>query len=107
MDEASVDQTTAALKTLDVPLGRKVKALINVKYNDASHGRAYLSCPDVNDEASSFTSPPLASIAMQNSGENAVTYVEIYTNTSGQIRVRGDQASVDEFDITTLGWEDI
>jgi len=103
VDEGSVDQQAAALKTMDVPVGLKVKALINVRITDGGNPITYLSCPDANDEAPSTSAAPLASIGGES---NVVSYMEVYTNTSAQIRVRGDTASVNEFDITTLGWTD-
>jgi|GEM_PF-3569951 len=103
VDEGNVDQQAAALKTMDVPVGLKVKALINVRITDGGNPITYLSCPDANDEAPSTSAAPLASIGGES---NVVSYMEVYTNTSAQIRVRGDTASVNEFDITTLGWID-
>ena len=107
VDEANVNQTSAALKTLDVPTGIKVKALINVRVEeDHDETLVYLSSPDVDVEAPNQDGAPLASIVVQNSGKSAIAYMEVYTNTSSQIRVRGYQASVNFFDITTLGWID-
>ena len=106
VDEGNVDQTTAALKTMDVPTDVKVKALLNVKLDDNALSMTYLSSPDANDEAPNEDAAPLASITVINTGEPTMSYMEVYTNESSQIRVRGDNATVEEFDITTLGWED-
>jgi len=106
VDEGNVDQTTAALKTMDVPTDVKVKALLNVKLDDNALSMTYLSSPDANDEAPNEDAAPLASITVINTGEPTMSYMEVYTNESSQIRVRGDSATIEEFDITTLGWED-
>jgi len=105
VDEANVDQTSAALKTLDVPFGYRVKAMINVRLHDSSDAITYLSSPDANDEEPSISAAPLASISLTSSGDSAIANMEIYTNVSGQIRVRGS-ANANGFDITTLGWID-
>jgi len=105
VDEAAVDQSSAALKTLDVPFGYRVKAMINVRLTDSADAITYLSSPDANDEEPSISAAPLASISLTSGGDSAIANMEIYTNVSGQIRVRGS-ATADGFDITTLGWID-
>jgi hypothetical protein len=105
--DASGTLTTAEmLSTLSVPTGIKVHALINAMTFDASSGHAvYISSPDVNDEAPSFTAGPGRTI---NGAANLVhtETVKVRTSTSAQIRSRSDLATVDTYRVTTLGWID-
>jgi len=107
VNESSVDQTSAALKTLTVATGVKVKAIINV-YGDISDGEfIYISSPDVNDEAPSTTAAPLCSSHSGGPGTDFVSLqMEVWTNTSGQVRVRGSNSNASTFLISALGYTD-
>ncbi len=108
VNETDVDQSSAALKTLTVPIDVKVKAVINVySERDDTNNYLYISAPDVNDEAPSITAAPLVSFMHHETGYRRLGgKMEVYTNTSGQIRVRGIDNDVDTFLISTLGYTD-
>jgi hypothetical protein len=106
VDVANTLTTAELLSTLSVPAGIKVTALINAMTFDASSGHAvYISSPDVNDEAPSFTAGPGRTLAGY-ANLVAAQRVSVRTNTSAQIRSRSDLATVDTYRIVTLGWID-
>ncbi len=91
LDLSAVTSTTAALVTLQVPTGIKVKAHMNVTLFRSGGGAptvTYLSSPDQNDEVPSVTVAPLATIISQ--GDSVAVESMKRTNTSGQIRRRSD-----------------
>lgn len=105
--------TTAAARTLTVPTGVKVQALIN--FNTINNGAAsvltLISEIDRNDEAPAYTTAPLKSSgnAMNASGgdNNIGDRMRIRTNTSGQVRSRLSASSSDVILlIATFGWID-
>jgi len=92
--------TSAVLYTLSVPPGVKVKAkIIPVILKSAADAYAYLSAPDQTDEAASGT---LQSLRSNNTGAQPMP-MDLWTNTSSQVRARGGQAATD-FDVHTVGW---
>lgn len=101
--------TTAVLRTLTVPTGINVFAIINVRNNAGAvgvDGELYISDPEVNDEAPSQSAAPLATIG-EGGSQRDYAQVVIRTNTSGQIRTRrlaSDGNST--IHIATLGWYD-
>lgn len=102
VSETNVDHSSGSTKTLSVPTGYKVEALINVRVEDSVTLTAYLSSPDVDNEAPSSSAAPLATgTGVTGWGQK----VGVLTNTSAQIRVRSGSSSVDSFYIATLGWK--
>ncbi len=98
--------TTAVLYTIKTPLGVKTIALVNIILDSASAANVYVSSPDVNDEAPSFTAAPLVTALMNTAGqEQAMGVVHVLTNTSSQVRARASGAST-IFKLATLGWVD-
>jgi hypothetical protein len=100
--------TTAVLRTLSVPPGLKVWAIMNVITAHASTARALLlTSPDANDEASSTTAAPLSTVRTLNDGTQMPTGLVngIRTNTSGQIRSVSSNTNT-HVRIATLGWTD-
>jgi len=104
---AAISATTANTRTLSVPTGVKVHALINhVATYSSNQGPLIVSSPDVTDAASSHTVAPLANATVVSSGQNVwVTAMVIRTNTSAQIRTRWSNSDGTER-IATLGWID-
>jgi hypothetical protein len=87
--------TAAVSRTLNTPLGQRVKALINAQLTTNANtigNSLYLSDLTITDTAPSLTAAPLGSLAF-NSGAAVVSntvgaQVAIWTNTSSQIRSR-------------------
>lgn len=103
--------TAAETGTLATPLGLKVTAIINClrSPSDSGDDLVYISSPDVNDEASSATSAPLASSANEadDVGGSTGRYgwtMRVRTGTSSDIRYRTNDS--DDLRIATLGWID-
>lgn len=107
LDYDSTITTTASLHGLSVATGRKVQAIINATLAGGSDNtEAYLSSPDVDDEAPSITGAPLASVRQDESFDRQMTAaMKIRTNTSGQIRARNSRVGT-ALKIVTLGWID-
>lgn len=105
--------TSAVTRTLSVPLGIRVKAIMNAMLElgvSETLTAALLSDLSVTDAAASISAAPLAQIMSQVSTvaakDNAVQ-VMIWTNTSGQIRSRllaSGAATI--LRIATVGWID-
>jgi hypothetical protein len=92
--------TTAVLRTLSVPTGLSVVAIVNVV---AKTLYVQLSDPAVTDQAPSATAAPLASHGSGIAGTTAGQAI-VRTNTSAQIRTRA--SSSDDLRIATVGWYD-
>ena len=92
--------TTASTEALSVPTGVSVRAMLNVRNTDGQN--VYLSSPDVDDEAPSATAAPLSTVGT--GGAVASSQVEVWTNTSSQIRGRSDATNA--IRAATLGWRD-
>ena len=107
--------TTAVTRTLTVPTGVKVKAIVNalVKNGTASVMALYLSSLDTVDLAASVTVAPLASAGGSVSATIQVpSQQSVWTNTSAQIRSRvtcdasNPCGAADLLKIATIGWVD-
>jgi hypothetical protein len=95
--------TLAVLRTLTVPIGFIVEAIMNV-YQSGSN-KAYLSSPSVNDEVGSITVGPLSTFVV--SANNLGARTSVRTDASAQIRTRFDTSGTGEtLRIATLGWTD-
>jgi len=100
--------TGAVTRTLSVPTGIKIKALMNLRLEcGAGTGtNCLLSDLDANDEAPSGTAAPLGNLNVPASGFQNIV-IEIMTNTSAQIRSRNNASDANTLlRIATLGWED-
>lgn len=99
--------TSAVSRTLSVPTGIVVEAMINVTVDSSSTGQIalYLSSLDCDDMAASFTVAPLTTLTVTVSNDNGVGPLNIFTNTSGQIRSRlGASSTSDYLRIATIGF---
>lgn len=110
LDVDATDPGTAAVtRTLTVPSGVNVQALINAQaaYNAVGHGIGlYLSDLAANDETPSGSAAPLMQ-AMNADYIQAYTALQIRTNLSSQIRSRLNYSdSLTVLRIATLGWID-
>lgn len=104
------EPTTATLRTLSVPTGLRVVALMNVRQTCAGAStECYFSSPDVSDQAASASVSPLSSItAAAGSGTPIVSaQIQTPTNASAQVRTRHSTGSAsNSFRIATFGWID-
>lgn len=106
--------TSAVSRTLSVPTGINVWAIINAQCTNAAAGVSavlLLSELDRADEAASFTAAPLGNVGRSAnvSGSAAInnTRMVIRTNTSAQIRSRVDASDANvTVLIATTGWID-
>lgn len=98
---AGASALTAALPSL--PNGVVVKSLLNVSVSDNGNS-VYLSSLSSTDLAPSQTVSPLATVGSGATVTNG--QVQIWTNTSTQIRARQIGNSAAGFRIVTLGWQD-
>jgi hypothetical protein len=80
---------SSVLKTLSVPAGISVMAVLNAVLTDTGAAEiAYLSDPDATDVAPSLTVAPLVNLNSQAAGAAGGGQLIIRTNTSRQIRYR-------------------
>lgn len=102
--------TSAVTRTLSVPTGVRVKAQVQVTYasGNSVEGAAYLSDLSQTDLQASVSAAPLATVHNDSQTvERGSGPLYVWTNTSGQIRSRQDNAdSGTVLRIATLGWVD-
>lgn len=101
--------TTRTLITMSVPLGIKVKILMNINVTDSNfdgNGIVYICDPQLSDVAPSRTASPLAT-AGWTGATNAETFCQgsCWTNTSSQVAYRMNFSRT--LRIATLGWTDL
>lgn len=95
--------TTAALKTLTVPTGIKVNALITLRVDYVSLGTAVLiTSPDQSDQS---VTTQIQTVTATASASSQTSTLNVRTNTSGQIRIRSSSTGATTY-ITTIGWID-
>lgn len=98
--------TSAVTRTLVVPSGVNVRALMNVSLENTSAESVYLSDLATTDVAPSTVTAPLGTAHISASGRIQVQ-ADVRTNTSSQIRSRllvGGGSTV--LRISTVGWTD-
>lgn len=102
--------TSAVLRTLSVPSGIKVQAMVNVHISQLTSGRSvvYVSSPDQTDTAPSIGAAPGGLIAPSvGSNDESIQFMRVRTNTSAQIRTRHSASGAsDVIRIATQGWID-
>jgi hypothetical protein len=97
--------TSAVLAPLSVPLGLKVKTTVWVGWVwSGGTGNALITSPDVTDVAPSTSN---SNLCQNGSATGTSEQIEVYTDTSGQIRYRfsGSAASSSVY-IHTVAWVD-
>jgi len=104
--------TALVTRTLSVPAGFKVKALMNGHLSNGSSTQvlAYIKSPDLPDLAPSVTTSPLATLVTENNSATA-NYagcpIFVMTNASAQIDTRLSVTGANvTLKIATLGWID-
>ncbi len=111
--DAALAATTATNYTISVPIGVNVEARVNTYLDEVAVApqeiNLYLRSPDVTDINPSRTAAPLATMVGY-SDDNAgsvrnVNLINVWTNTSSQIRATTD-AAIDKIRIATVGWSD-
>lgn len=96
---------TAALLTLSVPRGRKVKGAFNLYVSGNTQG-CYLSDPDNADVAPSTSGvSPFSTFGFGSASFTGSVQAQCWTNTSAQIRHR--EANTATVGVATLGWLDL
>jgi len=106
---ATAPGTSAVTRTLSVPIGFNLRAILNagVGLHASSAVRLYLSDLAVNDEAASSSAGPLATAASGEQNEIAFVQAEKRTNRAGQIRSRVDASDgTTVVRLVNLGWID-
>jgi hypothetical protein len=94
--------TSAVLRTLSVPTGIKVESVISVLLASTATGEnLWVSDPDITDAAAGGTNQTHD----VPSGNRNIHALEIFTNTSAQIRTRQSVGDASQFlTIITRGW---
>ena len=106
LDLDTTSSTSAALVTLSVPTGVKVRALLNTFDSNATAGTMWhISDPDTTDVAPSITAWPLGANGAPINGAGGRNQVEMTTNTSAQVRHRNTRSD-STVRIATIGWID-
>ena len=105
LDLNAVGSTTAALQTLSVPRGRKMKAWMNVYLNQDTN-QVYLSDPANSDLAPSLTAAPLGTVGYTSASFAGTVQATCWTNTTAQIRHR-EVNGTGTIRMATLGWTDL
>lgn len=112
--DATSTGTSAVLRTLTVPDGISVQAIVMFGYYAGTSGGAnYLSSPDQSDQApSAYATAALSSPGLTVGGNNAhwiqtAGRVLVRTNTSAQVRTRSEASgAANHVGIVTYGWID-
>jgi hypothetical protein len=105
--------TAAVLRTLTVPSGLKLQALMNVGFHDSVSTQLsgiYFSDPDVTDEVASTSVAPLVSLGgtlTTTAAGGPYGQVVCYTDTSSRVRTRAQATSASiALHIVTTGYYD-
>lgn len=105
--------TTAVLRTLTVPGGLKMQALMNVGFSNSVSTQLsgiYFSDPDITDEPASMTAAPLVSLGgtlTTTAVAGPFGQVTCFTDTSSRVRSRAQASSASiTLKIATFGWYD-
>lgn len=103
----TTDHTTAQTLALTVPTGVRVMAKVRVVVNGTGGNQGVLlTALDQTDSTPSETASPGMTAIVPTSGNRAAGSDAVWTNTSGQIRYRANNANVDTI-IVTHGWSDL
>lgn len=102
--------TTSITRTLSVPKGIQVEAILNTMVDNSSPAQSavYFRNLELADIAPSLSVSPLAQIITDNNSGTSdfgTGQIRILTNTSGQIGTRGTTTNI-ILKIATIGWVD-
>lgn len=96
--------TTRRTDAVKVPLNFSVMAHLNVVINDASPGAmAWIYCPDHPDTAPSNSAAPLNNTGMTST--ITARQLRVRTSAAGLIAARADTATIDNYRVSTIGFE--
>ena len=96
--------TTARTDTLSVPTDFSTIVSVNVYILDGTTAYAYISNPDVTDEAASL-GDGLAFPRVYVASQGSPSKQRIRTSATGQIRARGSISTLNTYAVTTLSFE--
>ena len=106
LDVNTTQGTAAVLYTLSTPLDIVTEAMVNFfTFRGGNQPMVYLSSPESDDLPPSLVGAPLMSIRSGINSEQDGHQARVWTNTSSQVRARGDQNSI-TFRVATFGWID-
>lgn len=110
LDVSVTNQGNSAVdRTLSVPMGLKVDAIINAIATDATGGAeaaTYIKDKDISDQAASSTAAPLCTIISSQAAGFGGGSVRVRTSRSGVVTSRAVEASAATLRIATMGWID-
>lgn len=101
VDDSSIG-TTAETAVLSAPTGLKTEATVHAFLTGNGY-YMYVSSPDANDEQASATAAPLSNVS-NGAHNNNSNQIQVWLNTSAQVRYRVNNASATNVRIATLGW---
>jgi hypothetical protein len=109
--QATNPGTSAVLRTLTVPTGVRVQAVMYVGADEAAlsdaPGSVLITDPTITDTAPSFNVATIQNYSSVNKIDNSGLTVSCYTNTSAQVRSRLQLSGAGtRLDITTFAWYD-
>jgi hypothetical protein len=105
LDVNASNTTASTLRSLTVPTGVKVQAILDA-YVTGGSGLLYLTPPDITDENASALRPTaVAAISGVAASVSSAAEANIWTNTSGQIRSNANLSSA-TYNVLTKGWRD-
>ncbi len=106
LDVNLANTLTTARRTdaLKVPLNFSVIAEINLTLVDIASSFVYMACPDTADLAPSTTVAPLSTGRAETASSTYQTKHFIRTSSTGTIAARANLATVDSYQIVTIGF---
>jgi hypothetical protein len=105
VNTTTLGATATTFTLTNVPAGVRVLARMNMEVGNASTASVYLYPMDVTDQAITAAASPLATVGPCVAGSVLFEKVEIYTNTSAQIRAVASAAS-STLRVAILGYRD-
>jgi len=106
LDVSLANTLTTSRRTdaMKVPLNFSTTAHINAVSFDTALARVWICCPDQTDAAPSGTAAPLMNLQSL-AGAAGQAFLKIRTSSAGLIASRSTLATVDEYYISTMGFE--
>jgi hypothetical protein len=89
-----------------VPLNFPTKAYLRVQMYDASSGFQALVCnPNEADAAPGLGVTPGANFSSNAGGDRVMQDIQVWTSATGTVAARAGLATVDEYQVVTLGFD--
>jgi len=106
VDLASTLTTARRTDAVKVPLNFSTIAQLNIGIQDTSTAvDVWIYCPDQADLAPNPSAAPLGSLKHIASASGDVFHIKVRTSASGTIAARADLATVDNYRVSTMGFE--